>query len=140
MVFKITIPVPKIGQSIPLNLITNQDTNKVLSLKPKHDGDKPSATRYSFTIFDENKELIEEVILELQPNEEGRFEELLVDLIYDGFYRSLYITPMPTENLVKGTLVTAIELDVLRINEADDGGWKQSNVRPKRPTPVLEQS
>ena len=140
MRFQITIAEPKIGQQVPLSLMTKEDTIKVLSIKPKQGSSKPIATQYLFTIVDENKALIEEIILELQPNDDGGFNELLVDLIYDGYYRALVIVPMPTETLTKGTRVAAIELDVLRTDEKDDGGWKQSNVRPIRPTPILERA
>jgi hypothetical protein len=136
MHFQITIPLPKIGTSFPLSLITKGATIKVLTLNAKQDTGNPIATQYCFTIKDKNKVVLQEVILELLATEEGGFYDIPVNLIYDGLDSVLYVTPMPTDSLVNGTLVAALELDALEIKQDDDGGWIHDTVRPTSPEPV----
>lgn len=136
MHFQITIPLSKIGTSFPLSLITKGATIKVLTLTAKQDTGNPIATKYRFTIKDKNKEVLQEVLLELLATEEGGFYELPVNLIYDGLDSVLYVTPMPTDSLTNGTLVAALELDALEIKQDDDGGWVHDTDRPTSPEPV----
>jgi hypothetical protein len=138
MRFQITIPIPEIGKPFPLSLITKGDTIKVLTLTAKQGSSNPIATQYRFTIKDENKVVPEEVLLELIANEEGGFYELPVNLIYNGYNSVLYVTPMPTDSLINGTLVAAIELDALEIKKDDDGGWIHDTVIPTQPEPVYD--